>query len=242
MRNAPVKTTAFRQGLHNVSKTQKERLGTLRILEDGRKFRYSQAGAVALDIGKATTAKAIAAAHLDATIAATNNNGTQVTLTITAGTAIAENALANGYLQVNDGLLEGLSCRIDSNTPVDAAGTSITVSLADRLVGYDGTTECSLVHNPWSGLVISATPEALFTGISPVNVPANYFFWSQTGGPTAALVSGTPAIGSMLTMSATDGALAAINATLDIDQPVVGIAWGTAGVAGEYKPVMLTVD
>lgn len=242
MRDAPVKTTGFRQGLKVVSTTQKERLGTLRILEDGRKFRYAKAGG-ALVAGKATVAAAIAAAHIDATVAAVNSTNTQVTLTITAGTAIAENALAGGYLQVNDATLEGNVYRIDSNTALAADGTAMTLSLADRMGAYDATTQVTLVHNPWSGVTHSTTEESLFTGIpAAAAVASGSFFWAQTGGPSSALIAGTPAVGSMLTLSSTAGALAAINATLDIDQPIIGVMWGTAGVATEYKPVMLQAD
>jgi hypothetical protein len=242
MRDAPIKTSAFRQGIREVSATAKEELGTLRVLQDGRKFRYAKAGAAALAVGKATVAAAIAAAHADAVIAAANTSGTQVTLTVTAGTAIAENALAGGYMMVNDGILEGNCFRIDSNTAMASDGTAITLGLVDPVVGYTGATEVTLCHNPFSGLIISATPEAMPTGIAPVTVPAGYYFWTQTGGPCAALIVGTPAVGTMLTHGATDGSVGAINATLDIDQPIIGVSWGLAGVATEYQPVFLTID
>jgi len=241
MREAPVKTTGFRQGIVTISSTKKERLGTLRILEDGRKFRYSKAGGT-LVAGKSTAAAAIASQHITGAVAALNTSRTQVEVTVTAGTAIASNALAGGYLQVETGTGEGRTYRIESNTALTAAGTSITLALTDRMAASDGTTKVALVHNEQSGVIVSATPEALCTGIPAVDVTDGYYFWSQTGGPALALISGTPAIGSMLTMGATDGALAAINATLDIDQPIVGTMWGTVGVDGEYKPVFLTID
>lgn len=241
MRDAPVKTTAFQQGINVTSATAKEKIGTLRILEDGTKFRYSKAGGV-LAAGKVTVAAQIAAAHIDATVTAVNNNGTQAEITVTAGTAIVENALSGGYLHVNDGTLEGNRYRIDSNTAIDASGTVVTISTVDRITGYDGTTQVTLVHNPWSGVTHSAVEENLCTGIPPVAVASGRYFWNQTGGPAVCLVAGTPAVGSMLTMSSTAGALAPISSTLDIDQPVVGVAFGTAGVSTEYKPVMLNID
>jgi hypothetical protein len=237
-----LKTTAYSQGIHAISPVAKEKIGTLRVLEDGRKFRYSKAGATALAAGKTTVAAAIVAAHINATVAATNSSGTQVTLTITAGTAIAENALAGGYLQISEGTLLGRSYRVDSNTAVTAAGTSITLSLADRLVGYSGTTRVTLVHNPFSGTIISATPEALPAGIPPVDVTANYFYWSQTGGIACALCTGTPAVGTMLTHGAVDGSVGAINTTLDIDQAIIGIQAGIVGVDTKYKTIFLTIE
>lgn len=237
-----MKTSAFRQGITAISATKKESLGCLRITNDGRSFRYAKAGATALAAGKATVAAAIVAAHIDGAIAAVNSTGTQATITVTAGTAIAENALQDGYLQVNDGTLEGYQYRIESNTAITSAGTSITLSLADPIVGYDATTQVTLAHNPFRGTIISATPEAMPTGIPPVAVTAAYYYWSQTGGPAVALCTGTPAVGTMLTHGAADGSLGAVNATFDIDQPIVAIAWGIVGVDTDYKPVFLKID
>jgi hypothetical protein len=95
---------------------------------------------------------------------------------------------------------------------------------------------------PFCGTVISATPEAFPTGVPPVTVPANYYYWSQTGGVACCLVEGSPAIGSMMTHGATDGSLGPVSSTFDIDQPIIGIMFGTAGVATEYKPVFLKID
>ena len=43
-----LKTQMFRHSILETSTTQKEALGTLRILDDGRKFRYAKNGASAL--------------------------------------------------------------------------------------------------------------------------------------------------------------------------------------------------
>ena len=241
MREAPVKTAGFLQGITTTSTTRKERLGTLRILEDGRKFRYSLAGG-ALTAGDATVSAAVHSDHTNLAVSTLNTSRTQVQVTVSAGTAIASNALSGGYLHVNAGTGEGRAYRIDSNTALSAAGTTITLALSDRMAASDGTTKVTLVHSPYSGVTASATEENLFSGVAPVDVTSGRYFWAQTGGPTVVLISGTPAIGTMLTLAAAAGALIAINATLDIDQPIVGIHWGTVGVDGEFKPVMLTVD
>jgi hypothetical protein len=237
----PLKRAGFSQGIFQTSSTRKEQVGTKRITQNGDVFIYSKAGAV-LSAGKATGAAEINSNHIDGTISATNVEGSQVTVTVSAGTAIAENALAGGSLQVNDGTLEGNSYPIVSNTALGASDTEITLSLGRPLKDYDGTTEVTLAHNPAFGVTHSTTEEKLFTGIPPVDVPSGYYFWSQTGGVAVALISGTPTVGSMMTMGSVSGSLAAINATLDVDQPIVGILWGAVGVDGEYKPVKLTVN
>jgi len=241
MREAPIKTSAFAQGLRNTSATAKEKVGTIRILDNGTKWRYSKAGA-ALSAGKVTVAAAVPAAHITAALASYNTTYTQVTLTITAGTAIAENKFTGGVMQVESGTGAGKSFRIGANTAVTSAGTSITLDLEDPAVGLDATSKLALIHSPWYGVTHTTTEESLATGVPLVDVADGYFCWLQTGGPACTLVNGTPAVGTMLTLSGTSGALQAMNATLDIDMPIVAVSWGTAGVSGEYKPVFMKID
>ena len=236
MRDAPIKTSAYQQGISVVSTKIKERLGTLRILEDGRKFRYAKAGAL-LVAGQMTAAAAVAADHIDAVIANSNSSGTQVEITVAAGTALAADALAGGYIQVNDGLLQGRSYRIDSNTELSAAGTSVTVSVADPIRDYDGTTQVTLVPNVWSGVVVGTAGTAA-TGVAVVPVASGSYFWAQVSGPSLVVIAGTPAVGSPVILGAA-GAVAVIVAATSL---VVGFMYGTAGVAAEAKPVMLTME
>lgn len=245
MGDSPIKLRGFAQGIMEISATAKEMLGTLRILQDGRKFRYALAGTTALVAGKMGQAAAIASGRMNQAITTAAAIGTTcLTLTVTAGEAIAENALVGGFLQINDAAGEGYQYLITSNSAITAARTSIVITIENPGIRKALTTssEYTLAHSPWSGVVESATEEALPVGIPPVDVTASYYYWAQTAGPALALIAGTPAVGSMLTLSSTAGALTAINATLDIDQPICGISWGTVGVATEYKPVFLKLD
>lgn len=241
----PIKKAGFRQGVMEISAEKKEELGTLRITRDGRKFRYAKAGASALSAGKMGVAPAIDAEVMNEACAYAHAIGDYTfTETITAGVAFAENFFAGGFLQINDATGEGYQYMIESSTAVTATGTSITISLYDpiKVALVASTSEFTLAASTLQGVTESTTEENLPVGIAPVAVTAAYYYWIQTGGEALALVAGTPAVGSMLTLSSTAGALAAINATLDIDQPIVAISWGTVGVAGEYKPVKLMLD
>ena len=105
------------------------------------------------------------------------------------------------------------------------------------------TSEFTLAHSPYMAVVTTTAEENLCVGVAPIPVTAAYYFWAQTGGPALAVVAGTPAVGTVLTLSGTAGALGAIATPLDVDVAYqVGIAWGTVGVAGESKPVFLTLD
>jgi len=238
----PMKRTGFSQGIYEVSKTKKEQIGALRILRDGRKFRYARAGSSALGQGKMGVAAAINSNAVNQTCPATSVGAKQLTLTLGGASTYAEDYFAGGYLHINDATGEGHAYPIESSTAV-SNGTSITVTLSEGIkVALTTSSEYTLVHSPWMGVVESTTEENLPIGIPPVAVPANYYYWAQTGGPAIALISGTPAVGSMLTLAAAKGALTAINSSLDVDQPYVAIAWGTVGVDTEYKPVFLLID
>lgn len=240
----PMKRAGFNQGVFAQSATQKEELGALRILRDGRKFRYAKAGASALAAGKLAVAAAVGATVMNEACTAVHAIGDVIfTETITAGTAFAENYFAGGYLQINDGTGEGHQYKITSSSAVSASGTSITLTLDEPIrVATAGTSasEFSIIHSPWMATVESTTL-GLPVGITPIVVTAAYFYWAQTGGPALALSGNNDAVGKPLFQStSTAGALS--GADTASYYPQVAIAMGTVGVAGEYKPVLLNID
>lgn len=246
MSTKPLKRAGWSQGLFAQSVTKKEEIGALRITRDGRKFRYCKNGAGALAAGNAVAAVAIAAGIMNEACASAHAIGDlQVTETITAGVAYAENYFAGGMFQVNDDTGEGHQYLIESSSYCSAAGTSITLTLADpiRVALVAATSEFTLAPSPWMAVTTTTTEENLCVGVAPIAVTAAYYFWAQTGGPGLAVIAGTPAVGEVLTLSGTAGALTGIATPLDVDIAYqVGILWGTAGIAGESKPVLLTLD
>ena len=244
----PMKRAGWAQGIFTQSATAKEEVGALRILKDGRKFRYSKAGASALSHGKANCAAQIASGVMNEACASNHAVGDYIiTETITAGTAYAENYFKGGFFQVNDATGEGYQYKIIASSAVTASGTSITLTLDDplRVALVASTSEFTLVHNPWMAVVETTAEENVFTGVAPIDVTAGYYFWNQTGGLCLVLSEATSAygVGTVMTLSATSGALQGIATPLDIDLCYqVGVCYGTAGVDGEYKPVYLTWD
>lgn len=235
--------SAFSQGLMASSATQMEELGTLRALRDGRKFRYVKADATGLGAGKLCIAPVVAANHINLAMPAAAAIGTtQIALTVGA-TAVTADQYAEGFLQVNDGTGFGLQYKIDSNTACDASGSTV-VQLAEPIaVALVATTsEVSLIPSLYKAVGHTTTPESEPVGIACCAIAANYYGWVQTCGQGIALIAGTPAVGTMLTVSATSGALAAVNATFDIDQPIFARTACTVGVAAEFKPVTLFID
>jgi len=238
----PLKRTGFKQGIREQSSTRLETIGTLRITQDGRKFRYAKNGASALAAGDVVHAAAINSNHYDETLTAAAVGSKQVTITVTAGTAITQNDLQGGYLCTIDGDGEGYLYPIQGNSAIDASGTVVVVDLEVPILVAFSTSEASLVHSPWLAVVPSATEEQFPAGVAPIAVTASYYFWCQTGGLAAYKGSGTEAVATMMVHGATTKTLKAIPTTLDVDMPIVGIQYGMAAVSGEYTPVWLQID
>jgi len=248
MATKPLKRSGFNQGIWAQSATPKETVGTLRICNNGDGYRYAKNGATALAVGVALAGQEIAAGILNQACASAHAIGeTIITETITAGVAYAENYFKGGYLSINDATGEGYQYPIESSTAVGAAGTSITLTLDRPIVTalVATTSEFSLLPSPWMGVVVTTDEEKLFAGVTEMAVAANYYFWAKTKGLVTCLSEATSAaaVGAVMTLSATSGALQAIATPLDVDAAYqVGVAALTDGVDSEYKPVFLTWD
>lgn len=232
---------SFTQDVTETSPAKREAVGALRITADGRKFRYAKAGPTGLTAGAMGQAPAAVAnhCHLTATAAAVGDR----VLSVTVGpTAVTENAYEDGYLQAAEADGAGRQYRILSNTACAASGTVI-LTLAEGLrAALTTSSTVSLVPSPWCGVTASATEENLPAGVTPCDVPAGHYYFAQTGGVACCLAAGTPAVGTMLVPGATAGSLAAMNATLDVDQPVAGVAFAAAGTDGRCSPCFLILD
>ena len=239
---SPIKKAGFAQGIYQTSSTAKEALGTRRQLKDGREFVYAKAGAADLAAGKLGVAADVAAGHADEAILAVVAIGTKVlTVTVTAGTAIVANALKDGAFQINDGTGEGYSYPIVSNSAIDASGTDVSLTLSEGIkVALDTTSEFTLVHNPWKGVVEGTTLGAA-VGVPVVAVTTLYYYWAQTRGLANCLMGGTVALGSALMQDNAGVAGAFIIMTGAGVVPQLGYVHGFAGVDTEYQPVMLQI-
>lgn len=177
---SPVKTTQF---------------GALGQTEDGRLFRYVQAGASPLAAGAVALAAAITANSTNLTIpaqAASNLLAGSRTLIITNGaTAVTQDQFAEGFIEVL-GTGGGYSVRISGNTAAAGAG-AITVTLAEALPSavVAGTNTVTIAASEFAGLVTSTTA-ALPIGVVRTALPALNYGWVQSYGHC--LVAATGAI------------------------------------------------
>ena len=233
------------QPLNTQSATKMHKLGMLYIDEYGRKWRYCKNGGAALAAGKCVAATEGTANHVDqATVTAAAVGATTITLTVGA-TAVTENAYQDGFFVTNDATGEGYSYPIVSNTACDSSGSTI-IKLAEplRAAIVATTSQVSLIPSPYYAVTVSSSINALCVGVSTMVVTAAYYFWSQTGGATAALNNSgaTIAVGTQVILGTDDGSIDVVATSSDIDNPKIGFQYGYVGVAGEYRPVFLCID
>jgi hypothetical protein len=236
-----MKNIGFAQGLYEVSSTQKERLGMLRIEPDGRKFRYAKASSTEIACGVTCSMAAAVANHVNQSVAAAVAIGDTEVQFVDGGTGMSADDYKDGYLQVNDGTGQGHQYLIDTNTYCAASGTSI-VTLKDPIrvaLVASATSQVSLLPNPWNGTVVQATEATGPAGVTITVVPASNYYWSQTGGLACVLSNGNDAVGSVQEHGAADGSADISNG---YDKNFIGFVILTANVATEYKPIWLIID
>lgn len=238
-------------------------LGTRGYTRDGRVFRYTKNGAVALTVGKLVQA-GVGNTNWQKNLHPSTNFGSSVTtdstyiyvtLRAVSSAAISSyaNELADGYLIVNDGTGQGQMVQIQSNTTANstALGTAkIKVvfregeKLTQRLVATTAAatdSQVGLIENLYNDVVVSAkhaTGTGVALGVTPRAITANYYFWLQTWGPAVCLCDTAGAIGYAAIRSATDAGGVRQNTTADvgITQPKVGDFINT-GADTEYSAI-----
>ena len=228
----------FVQGLFEQSTTEKQKLGTVRKLSDGRVFVYAKVGAVDLAAGKLCQAPVQVADHLNIAVAAVVPiDAREVTVTLGA-TAATKDQYKDGFLYVNSGTGVGCAYKIKAHPAADAS-TFLKVSLYDKIrVALATTSKVTLFSNPFNGTIVHPAPTtAALVGIPQIVVTAAYYYWSLVKGMTPCLIDGTPAINDHLIPSdLVDGAVE-VDAAASVVQRI-GTVLNT-GVNGEYQMIQL---
>jgi hypothetical protein len=239
-----LKKAGWAQGIYEISSTKKERIGTLRILQDGRKFRYARAGGTNLATSVLASAAGEAVANLlDENVAAGQAAaiGAEV-IDFTAAGAVtyAANYFEGGWYNVNDGTGEGQLRGIESSSAVTSGtGIKIVLDAPLKVATVATTTQHTIVASPWMATIIHATVDFHCAGVNPLAVTANYYYWSQTSGFASVWNSGTTAAGSALMPHTTDGQVILNDAYTEMQ---VGYMGPQIGVDTEYMIVFLTLE
>lgn len=234
-----------------VTTTQRASLGSLAISGDGRIFRYGSAGAADLVAGNIVQSAVPIANHLALTSAVQAiGDGFPTPIVVTPGaTAGAANLYADGTLMVDTTPSNGLTYRI-SGHPAITSSTAFNLYLYpdERLqLAFTAATRYGLHHNPYKTVIQTPTTATAFVcagapTIITANTTAENFGWLQTRGPFAALINGTPAVGTGLVTSATTaGALDVAAVAAEINVRIIARAM-QVGVSGKNNAVFLLLD
>ncbi len=192
----------FAQALFDESSTAKERIGTIRELDDGRAFIYAENAGTALVAGQLCQAAAPVGNHLNVAVAsATAVDATQVTVTLGA-TAASANDYQDGYIHINDVDGEGQLYKIKSH-PAASASASLVVTLYDKIrKALTTSSQATLTKHPAKDVIICPTTlTSIPVGVPPMDITADNFFWMQIKGPASVLTDGTLVIGALVVPS-----------------------------------------
>lgn len=222
------------------STTRDHALGMLVEDKYGRKFRYVQAGAVALVRGNLLQGPA---------------RDTQFTrMTVTAAAAIGDTsiALTNGTTATTLDMFKGGEAVVAASTgigqvfkiagnTVAANGAALTVTLEEPIrVALATSSKVTLHLNDYLGVIVSPTTRTGKTvGVAVHAIPALSYGWIQTGGPSAALSDATvAALGEAISPSTTTAGCVTKQVTLLESLGTASIL----GVSAEVSPVFLEID
>lgn len=186
----------FAPGYDN-NATQVHSLGTRAWTNDGRVFRYAQAGASDLVAGNLLQSAAPIANHLARTCPTVAVGATSFTFTPGA-TAGAANLYAEGYLSIDTGAAaeNGYTYTVSGHAAITSA-TAFTLNLIDPIqVALSSSSTAGLVHNKYKNVIQNPTTQTAATaGVAHYIISATKYGWIQTWGPCSVLINGTPGVG-----------------------------------------------
>jgi len=179
------------------SSTQLFPLGSV-LVYGNNVYRYGLLGGTAVTAGKLVAHQAQDSNHLNMTATATTAVA-EVDISVeTGGNDLTLNEYADGYLWVNDVNGEGQTMRVKSNPAHDHSDDpSVVITTYDPLAtALTTSSQLSLIHNPYSQVVIAPTAEAgAVMGATVIDVTADYYCWFTVSGPQALLTEGTLVLG-----------------------------------------------
>jgi hypothetical protein len=208
---------------------------------NGDLYRYAKFGGSATVAGNVLQSPATIANHSSMTPAVAAIGATEVTVTLGA-TAATANQYAEGYLVTSSTPGHGYALKIKSHPAADASATLVLTLEDPLIIAITASTTVDMVLNPFAGVIQSPTTE---TG-APVGVAlyvgtAASFGWIKTRGIAGVLCQGTIAVGETAVVS--NGTAGAVEAGADATdaQPLVGRAV-SAGADTQNFGLLLSID
>ena len=223
---------------------QRHELGTRMVFRDGREYRYTHNGGVAIGEGLIAVSEALVTNHgSDGDLAVATTAAGSRTIDVTVeGTAAAKNLYKEGYLWFN---LAATSVhelyKIKEHDAFDSSGAA-TVTIEDEAGLHqavtNGTDTVGMMKNPYDNIIVATAAVAERpVGVTVNAFTANYYGWVQTRGISVIKIDGTPAIGSPIGTSsnhAGQGLVVGADTTGGVAR-----VHSLAGIDNEYAVVVL---
>jgi hypothetical protein len=182
---------------------------------NGRVFRYARATATALSAARVVQSPfqspLLRSVPIDANVIAGSGIYVDLALKLTGTAAFTLNEFEDGLLLINDGNGEGYVYGVVSSSSLTPNGSTMRVYLDSKVqvTLLASSTSVSLLKNRYRDVELakSSTYRTEIVGVTPVAVPASYYFWLATDGPCAVLqqdtlVRGLPVTASEITSGA----------------------------------------
>lgn len=219
------------QGIYEESTTKMAPLGTrLRVGE--RTFHYAKAGA-ALKAGNVVCQALAVTTAMGCTIAVDTAALGKKTATITAGTNIAANALADGYLIISSSGLAGggTMIKISSHASFASGGTACVLNLYDGLpVSTVAAGPANVISNPFDSVIIASQALGAPVGVAPIAVTSGNYCWLQTWGLAPVMHQAATPVAAVLHLGTLGEALCTFDATTN------------GGIAGVAKQIGYNIN
>lgn len=231
-----ISTDIFKEGQY-----QQHEIGAKGELADGRIFRYCKAGET-ITIGYITQSPAIDTATITmAVTTAAAIGATSITFTHGATTSTA-NEYADGFASISYGTGIGQTLKVKDHAALTSAQTGCVVNLEDPIiVALDTTSKLDLAHNPWRGVMMTASQVTTPTGASLIGMTSAYYGWLQTRGICGIYADNTITAGYEINCDASTAGAVDISATNEFQRWPVGHAI-QAGANTYCHQVFLEID
>jgi hypothetical protein len=223
------------------SSVKEHAIGQVAETQDGRKYRYSWMGEE-ITVGRLATGPAINTNLDNMAVLTGAAKATRITFT-NASTTTTAKYFDEGFALVTYATGGGQTLKIKSLPALVSAAASY-VDLEDPIVtALDTTSKLSLVQNPNSQVLMTATATLTPVGVSAITFTTQYYGWLQTHGVCAVhsdntIVAGTGAFNDGSEAGAVDIATEASY----IVNPLMGRAYQLASASGYWTPFFLMID
>lgn len=221
--------------LTSVATNSNHNLGDTVFANDGRAFRYAEAGGTLLVVGDLIQSQIEITGDQNLTAVAAAVGDTSIVSTSTV--TVTENEYAEGWVLVTVTPGLGQQWKISGHIAFTAAAPTFLIH-DDVRVALTTTSRLDLCHNPYAAVIQNPTTlTSAPVGVAVFATPANEFGWLQVGGVANVLADGANAVGANLVAS--NGTAGAVeDAATPGAQPLVGVAVQGIG-SGECGAVRL---